>query len=53
MLNYFHFHHVKENGLVPGSVIEMKVTTPDGQQYVMNIMVTENDMETINMLGQH
>lgn len=46
------FHKVKEHGLTPGSVIELKVTTPDGKEHVTNIRVTPNDIETINMLSR-
>lgn len=44
------FHAINERGLVPGSVIEMKVALPDGQEYTTNIRVTPNDVETIGLL---
>lgn len=33
-----------------GSIIEMKVTSPEGQEYVTNIRLTAEDVETINMI---
>ena len=42
---------VKSNALKEGTVIEMKVTEPDGEEYVSNIRLTANDIETINMMS--
>jgi len=40
------------NGQVPvGSVIELKVTSPDGTEKVSNIKVTEDDLKTIEILA--
>ena len=33
-----------------GSVLEMKVTSPEGQEYVTNIRLTREDIETIEMI---
>lgn len=44
------FHKIKEEGLPEGSVLEMKVTLPDGREQVTNIRMTEQDVETIRML---
>ena len=33
-----------------GSVLEMKVTSPEGQEYVTNIKLTAEDVETINII---
>ena len=33
-----------------GSVIEMKVTSPEGQEYVTNIRLTAEDIETIQII---
>ena len=33
-----------------GSVIEMKITDPDGHDMITNIKVTPQDMETIELL---
>ena len=34
-----------------GSVLELKVTNPDGTEMVSNIKVTEDDLETISILS--
>lgn len=44
------FHKIKEEGLPEGSVLEMKVTLPDGSEQVTNIRVTRQDVETIQMI---
>ncbi len=33
-----------------GSVLEMKVTSPEGQEYITNIRLTKEDIETIQMI---
>ncbi|MCR4691326.1 MAG: hypothetical protein K5739_08280 [Lachnospiraceae bacterium] len=33
-----------------GSVLEMKVTSPEGQEYITNIKLTEEDIETLNII---
>ncbi len=38
--------------VVPGTVIEMKVTTPDGRESVCNIKVTPEDVESVQMLRE-
>ena len=43
---------VKENALVPGTIMEMKVTTPEGREYITNIRLTQDDVETLRMAGQ-
>lgn len=43
---------VKENALMPGSIMEMKVTTPEGREYITNIRLTQDDVETLRMAGQ-
>ena len=40
---------VGENALMAGSVVEMKVTTPDGREYITNVKLTPDDLETIGM----
>ena len=35
-----------------GSVIELKVSKPDGKTYVTNIRVTPEDMETLKILQE-
>ena len=44
------FRAVAANGIEAGSVIEVKVTDPQGKEYVSNIRVTPDDMETVEML---
>ena len=38
------------NALQTGTVLELKVTTPEGKELTSNIRLTENDIETIRML---
>ena len=47
------FHQLREEGLPAGSVLELKVTLPDGSERVANIRLTENDLETLQMLSSH
>ena len=42
---------VKDNALQEGTVIAMKVTTPDGKSLESNIKLTANDIETIRMMS--
>ncbi len=57
-LELFHSQHprfeaflkdVHDNAIMPGTVLEMKATTPDGREYITNIRLTEDDVETINI----
>lgn len=50
-LQYF-FNDVAANALEEGSVVEMKVTSPGGREYVANIRLTKEDIETIEMVRQ-
>ena len=43
-------HAMRDHAMTEGAVMEMKVTTPDGQEYVSNIRVTENDVEALKLL---
>lgn len=36
---------VSQNALVEGSIIEIKVTTPDGTDYTSNLRLTPEDIE--------
>jgi len=45
------FQALREQTLIEGSVYEMKATTPDGKEFVANIRLTANDIETIQMLS--
>lgn len=44
------FQDVGTHAIAPGSIVEMKVTDPAGKNYVMNIRLTPDDIETIQML---
>ncbi len=44
------FHTLRTSAVREGSIIEIKVTDPDGKEYVSNIRVTPNDVETIGIL---
>ena len=45
------FQNVYQRGAVKaGSVLEIKVTGPEGETYVSNIRVTPEDMETMKIL---
>ncbi|MBR3366466.1 MAG: hypothetical protein IKG66_01560 [Lachnospiraceae bacterium] len=41
---------VRGKALQPGSVLEIRVTDPEGKEYVSNIRVTPEDVETIGLL---
>ncbi|MBQ3791056.1 MAG: hypothetical protein II800_08995 [Lachnospiraceae bacterium] len=41
---------VRDHGLEEGSVIDIKVTTPDGKNLATNIKLNANDMEAIQTL---
>ena len=43
------FSAIHKKGLTPGAVVEMKITTTDGKEYVTNIKLTPEDIETIQM----
>ena len=41
---------VSEHAISEGSIVELKVTSPDGREYVTNLKLTAEDMETIEIL---
>ncbi len=41
---------IKDNALTEGTVIAMKVTTPEGKTLESNIKLTANDIETLRMM---
>ena len=43
---------VEQHALVPGAVVELKVTTPEGKDYVTNIRLTPEDVETFRILNE-
>ncbi len=44
------FKVLHEKALTEGTVLELKATTPDGQEYVSNIRLNANDIETLGIL---
>lgn len=46
------FQDAAANALKEGSVVEMKITSPEGKEYVANIRLTREDIETIEMMQQ-
>ena len=44
------FEMIRNKALHVGAVYEMKVTSADGHEYVSNIKLTENDVQTISMI---
>ena len=58
-LNIFRTQHPKfqaflgsvtQGAIREGSIIEIKVTDPDGGEYISNIKLTSDDIETVEML---
>jgi hypothetical protein len=41
---------VTQGAIREGSIIEIKVTDPDGGEYISNIKLTSDDIETVEML---
>ena len=44
------FQHISEKGLEPGMVLELKVTDNEGNNYVTNMRLTPEDIETLKIL---
>ena len=44
------FSMLREKAVSEGSVVELTVTTPEEEEYVTNIRLTANDVETIHIL---
>ncbi len=44
------FSDTAQNAVQTGTIIEMKVTTPDGHERISNIKLTQEDLETIEIL---
>ena len=38
---------IYKDAMIPGSLFEVKVTTPDGKSYVSNIRLTQEDLNSI------
>ncbi len=47
------FHTLRQDALEPGTILELKATLKDGTQRVMNIRLTENDVETLKMIHKN
>lgn len=43
---------VGNQAIETGSIIEVKVTRPDGKEMVTNLRLTEDDVETVRMLAE-
>ena len=43
---------VGERAVMPGTVLEIRVTTPEGKEYITNIRLTQDDVQTIEMARQ-
>ena len=43
---------VRSQALEPGTVLEMKIVSPDGRELVSNIRMTENDVEVFKLLTE-
>lgn len=41
---------VRQNGLSEGTVVEFKVTTPEGKELCSNLKLTQDDMELMEQL---
>ena len=44
------FHAIKDNSMELGTIIDMKVTTPDGVEKQCNIKITQNDIDTFQAI---
>lgn len=60
-LDLFHQDHprvrsfietIGKDAIQEGSVLELKVTSPDGKEYVTNIKLNANDIQSIQMLRE-
>ena len=43
---------VASKGLTEGSIMEVKFKAVDGEEYIANIKMTEDDIQTINMIKE-
>ena len=44
------FLALKDSSIQAGTIVDMKVTTPEGKEMQCNIKVTDNDIELFNLL---
>ena len=44
------FRKINEKGLEPGMILELKVTDNEGNNYVTNMKLTPEDVETLKLL---
>ncbi|MGI6057324.1 MAG: hypothetical protein ACOYBD_10135 [Bilifractor sp.] len=45
-------HAVGEQAIEPGTIIEVKVTRPDGKEMVTNLRLTNDDVESVRMVSE-
>lgn len=43
---------VMQGGIESGTVIEVKVTKPDGREYITNVRLNDDDMECFRKLNE-
>lgn len=46
------FAAVKSAGITEGTIIEVKVTEPDGREFITNVRVKQEDLEAVRDLGE-
>lgn len=46
------FIHAVQGDLREGTVLELKVTTPEGEEKVSNIRLNSDDVETLGMISR-
>ncbi len=44
--------NIGSQGVQAGTIVELKVTDPDGRERITNLRLTEEDVETIRMAAQ-
>ncbi len=50
MLSFF--KTISKKAMAEGSVLEIKVTSTEGKEYVANIKLTQNDMEIVKIISE-
>ena len=43
---------VGEHAVMEGTIAEIKVTTPQGKEYITNLRLTAEDMETLRLIRE-
>ena len=44
---------VRAKAVREGTIVEIKVTTPEGKDFVTNLRLTPDDVETINIMTEN